>query len=83
MNKRHWFRAKARGAAKDAIEATESEDRAAKLAVDTVRRGRFFGFEGGSAQEEIFSPGEAELSETSAAAAPIAEPAGEGDKAEP
>jgi hypothetical protein len=61
------------------IEASEAEDRAAKLAVETVRRDRFFGFDGGSAEEEIFSPREAELSETSAPASSPGFP-GEGNQ---
>lgn len=55
------------------IEAAEDEVRAETRAVETVRRDRFFGFQGGSAEEHIFSPREAELSGTSdpeAAAAP-------------
>jgi hypothetical protein len=63
-----------------AIGDAEADDRAARRAIDIVRRDRFFGFEGGTAEEDIFSPREAELSETSAAADVIAEPGGDGDK---
>jgi hypothetical protein len=78
-----------------AIDAAEAEDQAAKIAGEIVRRDRFFGFEGGSAEEEIFPSREAELSETSdpeppesvaaaeGPAPPIAEPLGGRDKEEP
>src|SRR3954470_20089091 len=48
-----------------AIEASDAEGRAAKHAVEIVRRVRFFGFEGGTAERKIFSPKEAELYGTS------------------
>jgi hypothetical protein len=68
-----------------AIEAAEAERRAATRAVDMIRRDRFFGFEGGDGDEEIFSPMEAELSGTSDARGPDCGDCGEpgGEAAQP
>ena len=77
------------------VDAAEAADRAGELARETARRDAWFGFEGGTREEEIFSAREAEPYETSdpAALGPtaaagnesplIAEVAGEDDKEAP
>jgi hypothetical protein len=47
------------------VDAWEASDRAEKVAREGACRDRYFGFEGGSAEEEVFSPREAEPYETS------------------
>ena len=42
------------------IEADEADDRTEAVEMQTARRDRYFGFDGSSAQDEIFSPREAE-----------------------
>ena len=68
----------------EAMEAGQAEHRAAMMAVEIVRRDRFFGFEAGSAEGEIFSPREAETCETSAPSDRVSSPGfpGEGDHAQ-
>ena len=56
-----------------AADANEDEEWAAQLAVETVRRDRFFGFASDGPEAEVFSPREAETYETSAGARRAAE----------